>query len=70
MKVQTFCGFLLHCDTEGVALDVTSEQRTEDDRYTGRNCEQKEKSNRDRKDQQFPSQRHQVTSLQQLQDRF
>jgi hypothetical protein len=68
--MQPFRRFLLHCDTEGVTFHVTSEQRTEKDRRTSRNYEQKENSNRGGKDQQFPSQGHQLTSFQQLQDRL
>ena len=68
--MQSLGRFLLHRDTEGITFHVTSEQRTEEDRHTSRNYDQKENSNRSGKDQQFPSQGHQVTSLQQLQDRL
>jgi hypothetical protein len=67
--MQTLGRFVLHRYTEPVPFHVTSEQRTEKDRHTSRNYEQKEDSNRGGKDQQFPSREHKLTSLQQLQDR-
>ena len=68
--MQTLCRFLFHRYTEGITLHVTSEQRTEEQRHASRDCDYKKNRNRNGKDQQFPSKRHQVTSLQQLQDRL
>ena len=68
--MQTLCRFLLHRYTERVTLHVMSEQRTEEQRHASRDCDYKENRNRNGKDQQFPSEGHQVMSLQQLQDRL
>jgi hypothetical protein len=68
--MQTLRRFLLHLDSEGVTLHVLSEQRTEEQRHASCDCDYKKNRNRNGKDQRFPSERHQVTSLQQLQDRL
>jgi hypothetical protein len=47
-----------------------NEQRTEEERHTSRNYEQKENSNRGGENQQFPFGRAPLTLLQQLQDRL
>jgi hypothetical protein len=55
-KMQSLSRFLFHGDTEGIALHVTSEQRTEEQRHTKRDCEQKNNRDRRKKDQEFPLQ--------------
>jgi hypothetical protein len=68
--MQTLCRFLFHGYTEPIALNVAREQRTEEQRQANRDCDHKENRNRGGKNQQFPSEGHQLTSLQQLQDRL
>src|SRR5438874_11307467 len=59
-KMQPLCRFLLHRDTEGVTFHVTSEQRTEEQRHAQRDCDYKKNRNRGGKNQQFPSEGHQL----------
>jgi hypothetical protein len=49
--MQTFRSFILHGCAECVALDVVSEQRTEEHRNASRNCDYKENPDRGGNDQ-------------------
>jgi hypothetical protein len=49
--MQTFRSFILHGCAECVALDVVSEQWTEEHCHASRNCDYKENPDRDDQDQ-------------------
>jgi len=44
--MQSFRRFLLHCDTKGITFDITTEQRTNEQRYANRYRDHKENRNR------------------------